>query len=134
MWLSFSRLMVALAPLPILAACASSGVNPNVITAPELSQTPAKTAYDAIHQIRPEMLRTRDPGTLVYFKAARPLVAVDNELAGGVDLLRHIPVSKIARIELVNGWQATKRYGSGFENGVMLIDTRPDSQPEFAGR
>jgi hypothetical protein len=135
MWLNFSRITAALAPLPILLACASSGVDPNVITAPELSRSKATSAYDAIRQIRPEMLRTRDPGTLVYFKASRPLVAVDNDLVGGVEQLRVIPVSKIARIEFVNPWKAAQRYGSGFgNNGIMLIETQPDSHAELAGR
>jgi hypothetical protein len=134
MWLTFPRLVAALAPLPILVGCASSGFNRNVITAPELSRTRAMSAYDAIRHIRPELLRTRDPGTLVYFKASRPLVAVDNTLVGTVDLLRAIPVAKVARIEFVNGWKATKLYGSGFGNGVMLIETRPDSAPQLADR
>jgi hypothetical protein len=134
MWLSIPRLVAALAPLPIMVACASGGANPNVITAPELSRSRATSAYDAIRQIRPELLRTRDPGALVYFKASRPLVAVDNTLVGGVEVLRAIPVAKLARIEFVNGWKASKLYGSGFGNGIMLVETRPDSPPVLADR
>jgi hypothetical protein len=98
-----------------------------VITAPELSRSHATNAYDAIHQIRPELLRTRDPGTLVYFKASRPVVAVDNTIVGGVEVLRAMP-----RIEYVSPWEAAKRYGSTFGNGVMLIETRPVSAAELA--
>jgi hypothetical protein len=134
MWLSLPRLVGALSPLPILIACASGGTTANVITAPELSRSRATSTYDAIRQIRPELLRTRDPGTLVYFKASRPLVAVDNTLVGGVEVLRAIPVQKVARIEFVNAWLAAKRYGTGFVNGLMLIETRPDSAPELADR
>ena len=134
MWLSFPRLVAALGPLPILVACASSGLDRNVITAPELSRSRATSAYDAIRQIRPELLRARDPGALVYFRASRPLVAVDNTVVGGVEVLRAIPVAKVARIEFVDGWKATKAYGSGFGNGVMLIETRPDSHPKLADR
>jgi hypothetical protein len=134
MWLSLPRLVGALSPLPILIACASGGTTAQVITAPELSRSRATSAYDAIRQIRPEMLRTRDPGTLVYFKTNRPLVAVDNTLVGGVEVLRAIPVHKVARIEFVNAWLAAKRYGTGFGNGVMLIETRADSAPVLADR
>jgi hypothetical protein len=134
MWLSLPRLVGALSPLPILIACASGGTTANVITAPELSRSRATSAYDAIRQIRPELLRTRDPGALVYFKASQPLVAVDNTLVGGVDVLRAIPVNKVARIEYVNAWKAAKMYGSGFGNGIMLIETRPGSEPELAKR
>jgi hypothetical protein len=106
----------------------------HVITAPELSRSQAGNAYDAIHQIRPEMLRTRDPGTVVYFKANLPVVAVDNTVVGGVEVLRTLPTGKVARIEYVNPWLAAKRYGTGFGNGVMLVETRADSEPEFAPR
>jgi hypothetical protein len=133
MWLSLPRLVGALSPLPLFIACASAGgPDLNVITAPELSRSKARNAYDAIHQIRPEMLRTRDPGTIVYFKANHPVVAVDNTVVGGVEVLRTLPTGKVARIEYVNPWLAAKRYGTGFGNGVMLIETRADSQPEFA--
>jgi hypothetical protein len=133
MWLSLPRLVGVLSPVPILIACASAGSHgANVITAPELSRSQARNAYDAIHQIRPEMLRTRDPGTVVYFKANHPVVAVDNTVVGSVEVLRTLPTGKVARIEYVNPWLAAKRYGTGFGNGVMLIETRADSQPEFA--
>jgi len=136
MSLSLPRLAGVLSPFPILIACASTSPGEaNVITAPELSRSTARTAYDAIQQIRPEMLRTRDPGTVLYFKARQPLVAVDNTLVGGVEVLRTLPTGKVARIEYVNSWVAAKRYGTGFGargNGVMLIETRADSAPEFA--
>ena len=133
MWLSLPRLVGVLSQFPILIACASAGAgNANVITAPELSHSKAPNAYDAIRQIRPEMLRTRDPGTVTYFKARQPLVAVDNTLVGDIDVLRSLPTDKVARIEYVNSWLAAKRYGTGFGNGVMLIQTRTDSEAELA--
>ena len=133
MWFSLPRHLGALSPFPILIACASAGAHhANVITAPELSRSTAPNAYDAIRQIRPERLRTRDPGAIVYFKARQPVVAVDNTLVGGVEVLRTLLTSKVARIEYVDSWVAAKRYGTGFGNGVMLIQTRADSGPEFA--
>ena len=135
MWFTLPRLVGALSPLPIFIACASAGAgDANVITAPELGSSKARNAYDAIRQIRPEMLRTRDPGTMVYFKARQPLVAVDNTLVGGVEVLRTLPLGRVARIEYVDSWMAAKRYGRGFRSGVMLIETRADSAPEFATR
>jgi hypothetical protein len=133
MWLSLPRLVGVLSPFPILIACASAGAHDaNVITAPELSRSKARNAYDAIQQIRPEMLRTRDPGAMVYFKARQPAVAVDYTLVGGVEVLRTLPTGQVARIEYVNSWMAAKRFGTGFGDGVMLIETRADSVPEFA--
>ena len=133
MWLSLPRLVGVLSPFPILLACASGGArNANVITAPELGRSQAGNAYDAIRQIRPEMLRTRDPGAMVYFKARQPVVAVDYTLVGGVEVLRTLPTGKVARIEYVNSRVAAKRFGTGFKDGVMLIETQADSEPEFA--
>jgi hypothetical protein len=137
MWLSLPRLVGAISPLPILIACASGGAtarDPNVITAPELSRSRATNAYDAIRQIRPELLRTRDPGSLVYFKTNRPAVAVDNTLVGGVEVLRAMPLDTVARIEYLSAWKAAKRYGSSFGNGVMLIETRSVSEAELPDR
>jgi hypothetical protein len=132
MWLSLPRL-VGVSPFPILLACASAGAHDaNVITTPELSRSKTRNAYDAIQQIRPEMLRTRDPGSMVYFKARQPVVAVDYTLVGGVEVLRTLPTDKVARIEYVNSWGAAKRFGTGFGDGVMLIETRADSEPDFA--
>jgi hypothetical protein len=136
MWLSLPRLVGVISPFPILIACASAGArDANVITAPELEHSTARNAYDAIHGIRPEMLRSRDPGTIMYFNATQPLVAVDNVLIGGAEVLRRLPISKVARIEYVNSSVATKRYGREFGKGVMLIETRVDSgSPEVAAR
>jgi hypothetical protein len=135
MWLSLPRLVGALSPLPILFACASGGTrDPYVITAPELSRSRAANAYDAITHMRPELLRTRSPGSLVYFVARRPAVAVDNTLVGDVEVLRTIPIDGLSRIEYVSAWQAAKRYGLSFGNGVMLLETRPGSELELARR
>jgi hypothetical protein len=137
MWLNLPRLVGALSPLPLLIASVSGCATARdqyVITAPELSQSRATNAYDAIRQIRPELLRTRNPGSLVYFSTRRPVVAVDNTLVGGVEVLRVMPIDKVARIEYVSAWKATKRYGSGFGNGVMLIETRPGSESELSAR
>ena len=137
MWLSLPRLMGAISPLPILIACAScraAGRDANVITAPELSRSRAANAYDAIRQIRPELLRIRDPGSLVYFKTNRPAVAVDNTLVGSVEVLHAMPLDRVARIEYVGAWKAAKRYGSNFGNGVMLIETRSRSEAELRAR
>ena len=137
MWLSLPRFVGAISPLPILIACASCGAtvgDANVITAPELSRSRATNAYDAIRQIRPELLRTRDPGSLAYFKTNRPAVAVDNTLVGGVEVLRAMPLDTVARIEYVSAWKAVKRYGLSSENGIMLIETRSVSEAEHPDR
>jgi hypothetical protein len=130
MQLTFSKLAGALSPLPILLACAAGGAtghDPNVITAPELAGSRAGNAYEAIDQIRPEMLRSRDPGSLMLFKARRPAVAVNNSLVGGVEALRAIPVDQVTRLEYVNSWKAANRYGMTFGDGILLVMRRDSS-------
>jgi hypothetical protein len=137
MWLTFPRLIGALSPLPLLLACASGGATAgeaNVITAPELSRSRAANAYDAIRHVRPELLRNRDAGSVLFFSARRPVVAVDDSLAGGVEVLRAIPIDEVARIEYLSAWKAAKRYGSGYENGIMLVTRRTGSDLELANQ
>jgi hypothetical protein len=134
MWLTLPRLVGALSPLPILIACASGGAiarDPNVITASELSRSRAANTYDAIRHIRPELLRTREPGSLLFFTPRRPAVAVDNTLVGGVEVLRAIPINQVARIEYLSAWEAAKLYGSGFGNGIVLVAKETGSQLEL---
>ena len=71
---------------------------------------------------------------MMYFKTSRPLVAVDKTLVGGVEVLRANPLDSVARIEFVSPWRAAKRYGTGFGNGIMLVETRVDSPPKLADR
>jgi hypothetical protein len=104
-----------------------------VITAPELAQSGAANAYDAIRRLRPEMLRTRGSGALTYFAVRSPVVAVDNTLAGGLEVLRTLDLDHVARIESVGPWQAARRYGSTFGNGVVLVTQRAAPEEEIAG-
>ena len=61
MWLTLPRLVGVLSPFPILIACASAGArDANVITAPELSRSKARNAYDAIQSDPPR--NAPDPG------------------------------------------------------------------------
>jgi hypothetical protein len=105
-----------------------------VITAPELSRSRAANTYDAIRHIRPELLRTRDSGSLLFFTERRPVVAVNDTLAGGVEVLQALPVDEVARIEYVSAWGAASRYGWRFGNGIMLVTKRAGSAPELPDR
>ena len=134
MWLTLPRLVGALSPLPILVACASGGAtarDPHVITAPELSRSRAGNTYDAISRLRPEVLRTRGSGSVLFFSPRRPLIAVDHTIVGGVEVLRAIPVDSVARIEYVSASDAAKRYGPGFGNGIVLVAKRTGFEPEL---
>jgi hypothetical protein len=134
MWTAVPRLVGAIVVFSVSFACASGGArlqDPNVITAPELARSGAANAYDAIRRLRPEMLRSTGSGALTYFAVRRPVVAVDNTIVGGLDVLRTLNINHVARIESVGPWQAAKRYGSTFGDGVVLVT--PQSDEEIAG-
>jgi hypothetical protein len=135
MRLTIRKLAGAFAPLPILLACATSvalAQDPNVITAPELAQSGSSSTYDAIRHIRPEMLRLRDPGSLMLFRALSPAVALDNTVLGGVDALRAIPADQVARVEYVSPSKAAKRYGMTFGDGIVLVQRRDSSGSQLS--
>jgi hypothetical protein len=137
MRLTLSRLAGVVSPLPILIACAAGGAtaqSANVITAPELARSRATNTYDAIRQTRPELLREREPGSLILFSARHPAVAVDNVLVGGIETLQAIPPGDVARIEYVSAWKATKKYGPGFSEGIMLVEKRTGSDVDLSSR
>jgi hypothetical protein len=136
MWLTGTRLLGAISAFSLLTACASAGAlrDPNVITAPELTRSRAANAYDAIRRLRPEMLRSRGSGALTYFAVRRPLVAVDNALVGGIEVLRSMDIEHVTRIESVDAWKAAKRYGWTFGDGVLLVTQRADSTKQIGSR
>ena len=130
MRLTFSKLAGAFSTVPILLACISgraTGQDPNVITPAELAVSRAENTYQAIRHIRPEMLRSRESGSLMLFGARRPAVAVNNTLVGGVEALRSIPVDQVTQLEYVSAWEAGNRYGTTFRDGILLVQTRDSS-------
>lgn len=134
---TFPRLVRALSPLPVLIGFAFGGATANaqnVIDATALSNAKAGSAYDAIRQTRPEMLRTRSPGSLMLFSPRYPAVAVDNVIVGGIDVLRTIPASEVARIEYVDSWRAAKQYGLDHRDGLVLVTMRTKSEPALAAK
>jgi hypothetical protein len=126
MSLLFSRLVRGLSPVPILIACASGGArDPNVITAPELGRSRTASSYDLIRRVRPEWLRIRQSGSVLLFAERKPLVAIDNTLVGGIEVLRAIPTAEVARMEFVGAREAATKYGAGFGNGIVLVEKQP---------
>ena len=124
---TFSKLAGALSPLPILLVCASgvaTAQGPNVITASELAGSRAENTYEAIRRIRPEFLRSREPGSLMLFEVRHPAVAMNNTLVDGVEALRSIPVDQVTRLEYLSAWEAGNRYGMTFRDGIVLVQTR----------
>ena len=112
-----------------LAACAGNGIvsleaDRNVITTPELVDSNAPHALEAVQRLRPEYLRTRGPSSLLNPTAMGPAVFVDGLLLGGVEVLADIPIGELARIQYFKAWDATTRFGDGYPNGVIAVSTK----------
>ncbi len=123
MWHTFIRLAAGLSVPVLLAGAAEPAAAQDrvVITAPELARRGASTVYDAIRRLRPQLLRTRPSGYLLYFTERRPLVAVDEEVKGGLEVLQDMPVGEVARVEYIDARGARQRYGIEVADGLVLV-------------
>ena len=124
------RLMVASFALAIgLAGCASGGGGdgggtgvsgtggPNRINAAGLETVVQLDAYQAIQRLRPRWLQSR--GTIFAN------VFIDgSERQGGLEALKGLPVADISDIRFLSASDATTRYGTGHEGGVILIASK----------
>lgn len=112
-----------------------------VLTAAEIRESSARTAYDVIDSRRPDWLilrgsagagrtlsgttGTRDLGGEASMdETSIPLkVYLDDMLLGGVEELRSVDAANIATIHRLNAAQATQRWGTGHTNGAIVIIT-----------
>ena len=127
MWHTFIRLAAGLS-VPVLFAGAAEPAAAQervVITAPELAQSGASTVYEAIRRLRPQLLRARPPGYLMYFTERRPVVAVDEKVKGGLEVLQGMPVGEAALVEYIDARAAKQRYGIEFADGLVLVVKAP---------
>lgn len=122
------------APLLVLAfaaGCASANAgaegtvphrSTNIITAAEIQQaTGLSTAYDAVQRLRPQFLRVRGPSTIMGSESV--VVIVDGMQRGGPDVLREISATDVKEIRYVNARDATTKYGTGVNQGVIEVTT-----------
>ena len=132
-----SRLTVEGLVCFLLAACgtgaAPAGVTPvvldsHVITAPELRQTHAAHAYEAVKRLHPEYLRTRGPSSIMNENAMGPAVFVDRMYLGSIAVLADLPIGDVQSIRFVSAWDATTTYGEGYSNGVIEVTTKRGGQ------
>lgn len=120
----------ALLALIALAAtgCATTGAaddgrSRNVITAEEIREVQALTAYDAVQRLRPAFLR-RGRVNLQDDTVTYPIVYLDDLRMGPVDELRRIRAAEVVRIEYLSGSDATMRFGTGHSGGALIVTSR----------
>jgi hypothetical protein len=127
MWNTFIRLAAGLS-VPVLLAGAAQPAAAQyrvVITAPELASSGASTVYGAIRRLRPQLLRARPSGSVLYFSERRPVVAVNEEVKGGLEVLQDMPIGEAALVEYIDARAAKQRYGIETADGLVLVVKAP---------
>lgn len=115
------------------AACASSGGagataqrgDPNIIRRTELTEAQLNdmTAYQVVQQVRPRMLSSLGP-TAVSGMSGGLVVYLDASKLGNAETMKEIRMAELQEIRYLPPSEATLRYGTGHENGVILLRRR----------
>ena len=97
--------------------------NPHVITRAEMQEKGAQNVYDGIRMIRGSWLR--GSRALSSANARNPVVAVyrDGAPAGGVGVLREMPVESISQVQYFEPNEAVQRFGGDAAGGALLVST-----------
>jgi hypothetical protein len=118
--------LLALLLAVVVGACASTGdgertrTDRNQLTAEEIQQRQFNSAYEAVQALRSPWLRERvEDGT-----AERIVVYVDGTRAGGTGFLRQVEASAVVSMRYLSPSEASTRYGSGHNGGVIQVHTR----------
>ena len=121
-------LLLALAVAASCTTLAYAGHGASLGSRDVLSPEEIPSAYtnvlDAIQHVRPEFLavRTSSTGTST---PNLPSVYLDGHRLADVGLLRLVPTSWIAQVQLVRGPLPGKRYGSDHAERAIFVTTRP---------
>lgn len=121
---------IRVTPLILALAATACGTTPdsfsrgsrNVITAEEIREVDALTAFDAVERLRPAFLR-RGRVNVQEDTKSFPIVYLDNMKLGGIDELRRIRSADILRIHYLSASDATMRFGTGHAGGALLVTT-----------
>ena len=117
----------------ILTSCATGGTGSrgsgNNLTADEIAEVAALTAYEAVEYARPQWLRPRSlrAGTTPVMGGGDrtgPVVYVDGVRVGAIDELRRLRADTVAEMEYLSPSDATNRFGTNHDTGAILVTTR----------
>lgn len=124
----FVRYAFVFAVLGGLAACAGSGGasgDPDVISQQAIQDAgPVRNAYALVQRLRPTWLEKRGGRTIR--NPSDVVVYVDGSRRGGPDALRQLNVINVNSIEYLDENQATLRYGSGHDHGVIEVNLKDE--------
>lgn len=99
---------------------------PNLVSRAEIDERGANAhnAMQFLRRLRPAWLRSRGSNSLTSAGAMYPVVYIDNiRRPGGLSALFQVPLSEVRRMEFIGPGDATTRWGTGHQSGVILIAT-----------
>lgn len=101
------------------------GADAQLITEDEVAASSGITAYEVIHNLRPNFLSYRGE-TSFDRRTSRPYpnVYVDDQAFGSISVLHSIPAADVSSIRLYRSWEAMTKYGTGNAGGVIAISTK----------
>lgn len=127
-----ATLVVLLASSLAIFGCASSGTSDgdsgggsrNLISAAELEDPAVQTlnALEVVERLRPRWLRSRTSSR--GGGQTRPVVFLNGSRYGGLEALQRIEVGEVEQIRFINARDATTRFGTGVQGGVIAVETR----------
>jgi len=134
------RILVALASAALFTlGCASGGGRPSstasqasatrgptvvsryIVTEQELESVSDRSAYEALQQLRPSFLRSRDVQTESN-PIARPVdVYVNGGRADGLEALTSIRASTVKEMRFYEPQDANTKFGPGHNGGLIAV-------------
>jgi hypothetical protein len=102
---------------------ASTRSNPSIITREAVESTDRANAYELVRALRPNWLSKRGVQTITQ-GTGDIMIYYGTSRLGGTDALRSVDVQSIEQLQFISGSDATQRYGTNHEHGVILITPR----------
>ena len=108
------------------AAAASASRGPTsasryLVTQDELSSVGDRSAYEALQQLRPTFLKSRDTQTSRNPMPAPVDVFVDGGRTEGIDALKNIRASTVKEMRFYEPQDANTKFGTGHNGGVIAV-------------
>ena len=92
----------------------------DVITEAEIRSSVYQNALEVVQSLRPAMMRPRQGGA----NAQAIMFYLDGVRMSELNGLSTIPAERVREIRFINARDATTRWGTGHDSGVILVTTK----------
>lgn len=95
-----------------------------VVTTSDIESSGMSNALDALRRLRPELLTRRNDAVPADPYRGFPVVYLNGQLQGSLDMLEGIPAAAITEIRYLGSTAAADRFGVRHPGGVIAVSTR----------